>query len=166
MQTFLRGMGGVTPTTPRPICNGASRRTQANIRGPVGAAADARRLLARLCERELEFARECHAVSRENYIAIVSALPDGRLPIVRQYRPALEGLGIACRAHRSRRGCGPRSAVKSSWRRRVLPPAIVDELGCYAPCTARLSNRVHSFDATYRCPPNSGTRYGDSHKYE
>ena len=24
-------------------------------------------------------------------IAIVSALPDGRLPIVRQYRPALEG---------------------------------------------------------------------------
>jgi hypothetical protein len=28
--------------------------------------------------------------SQQDYIAIVAALPDGRLPIVRQYRPALE----------------------------------------------------------------------------
>ena len=48
-----------------------------------------------IIEREVEFAAgaECeiyHAVSQQDYIAIVAALPDGRLPIVRQYRPALE----------------------------------------------------------------------------
>jgi len=46
-------------------------------------------------EREVEFApgaeREVyHAVSQQDYIAIVAALPDNRFPIVRQYRPALE----------------------------------------------------------------------------
>jgi ADP-ribose pyrophosphatase len=48
-----------------------------------------------IIEREVEFApgARCeiyHAVSQQDYIAIVAALPDGRLPIVRQYRPALE----------------------------------------------------------------------------
>jgi hypothetical protein len=48
-----------------------------------------------IIEREVEFApgAECeiyHAVSQQDYIAIVAPVPDGRLPIVRQYRPALE----------------------------------------------------------------------------
>ena len=48
-----------------------------------------------IIEREVEFVpgAECeiyHAVSQQDYIAIVAALPDSRIPIVRQYRPALE----------------------------------------------------------------------------
>ena len=47
-----------------------------------------------IIERDVEFApgesEIYHAVSQQDYIAIVAALPDGRLPIVRQYRPALE----------------------------------------------------------------------------
>ena len=48
-----------------------------------------------IIEREVEFAPEAeielyHAVGQQDYIAIVAALPDSRLPIVRQYRPALE----------------------------------------------------------------------------
>src|SRR5262245_35001612 len=31
-----------------------------------------------------------HAVDQQDYIAMVAVLPDGRMPIVRQYRPALE----------------------------------------------------------------------------
>ena len=48
-----------------------------------------------IIEREVEFAPGAkpeiyHAVNQQDYIAIVAALPDRRLPIVRQYRPALE----------------------------------------------------------------------------
>ena len=104
-----------------------------------------------IIEREDEFApgAECeiyHAVSQQDYIAIVAALPDGRLPIVRQYRPALESFtwelpaglidphedAVACLPPRALGGdgfCRPR-------RTRVR---------YYAPCTARLSNRLHSF---------------------
>ena len=31
-----------------------------------------------------------HAVGQQDYVAIVARTPDGRIPIVRQYRPALE----------------------------------------------------------------------------
>ena len=60
-----------------------------------------------IIEREVEFApgaeREIyHAVSQQDYITIVAALPDSRLPIVRQYRPTLESFtwGIDGRARR------------------------------------------------------------------
>jgi hypothetical protein len=48
-----------------------------------------------IIDREVEFAPEAeielyHAVGQQDYIAIVAALPDSRLPIVQQYRPALE----------------------------------------------------------------------------
>ena len=45
--------------------------------------------------REIEFApgeptQIYHAVDQSDYLAIVARTPDGRFPIVRQYRPALE----------------------------------------------------------------------------
>ena len=48
-----------------------------------------------IIEREVEISRRARArnlppVSQQDYIAIVAALPDSRIPIVRQYRPALE----------------------------------------------------------------------------
>ena len=48
-----------------------------------------------IIEREVEFAPDApaelyHAVGQQDYIAIVALTPDGRIPIVRQYRPALE----------------------------------------------------------------------------
>ena len=46
-------------------------------------------------ERTVEFTQGgkpelYHAVGQQDYIAIVALTPDGRIPIVRQYRPALE----------------------------------------------------------------------------
>ena len=48
-----------------------------------------------IIEREVEFAAGAnpelyHAVGQQDYIAIVARTPDGKIPIVRQYRPALE----------------------------------------------------------------------------
>src|SRR5215475_1020457 len=48
-----------------------------------------------IIEREVEFTPGAkpelyHAVAQQDYIAIVARTPDGQIPIVRQYRPALE----------------------------------------------------------------------------
>jgi 8-oxo-dGTP pyrophosphatase MutT (NUDIX family) len=48
-----------------------------------------------IIERAVEFAPGAevelyHAVGQQDYVAIVAALPDGRIAVVRQYRPALE----------------------------------------------------------------------------
>ena len=45
--------------------------------------------------REVEFARDAepeiyHAVEQADYVSIVAVTPDGRFPLVHQYRPALE----------------------------------------------------------------------------
>ena len=48
-------------------------------------------------ERDVEFApgepvQIYHSVGQGDYIAIVARTPDGRIPVVRQYRPALEAM--------------------------------------------------------------------------
>ena len=55
--------------------------------------------------RKVEFAPGAaseiyHAVGQQDYIAIVALTPDGKIPIVRQYRPALERLAVSpvCKA--------------------------------------------------------------------
>jgi ADP-ribose pyrophosphatase len=106
-----------------------------------------------IIEREVEFApgaeRELyHAVGQQDYIAIVAALPDGRIPIVRQYRPALESFTWELPAGL----VDPGEDATACCRRELMEETgfaarAVHALGCYAPCTARLSNRVHSFFA-------------------
>ncbi len=106
-----------------------------------------------IIEREVEFApgaeRELyHAVGQQDYIAIVAALPDGRIPIVRQYRPALESFTWELPAGL----VDPGEDATACCRRELMEETgfaarAVYALGCYAPCTARLSNRVHSFFA-------------------
>src|SRR4051812_45412675 len=46
-------------------------------------------------ERKVQFTPDAapelyHALDQQDYIAIVALTPDGRVPLVRQYRPALE----------------------------------------------------------------------------
>ena len=48
-----------------------------------------------IIEREVEFKTGAkpelyHALGQQDYLAVVARTPDGRIPIVRQYRPALE----------------------------------------------------------------------------
>jgi ADP-ribose diphosphatase len=106
-----------------------------------------------IIEREIEFAPGTeselyHAVSQQDYIAIVAALPDGRIPIVRQYRPALESFTWELPAGL----VDPGEDAAACCRRELMEETglvarAVHPLGCFSPCTARLSNRVHSFFA-------------------
>jgi ADP-ribose diphosphatase len=102
-------------------------------------------------EREVEFAqgqpRELyHAVGQQDYLAIVAMTPDGTIPIVRQYRPAVEVFtwelpaGLVEAGESAADGCR-RELIEETG----LTARKVHALGSYAPCTARLSNRVHSF---------------------
>ena len=102
-------------------------------------------------EREVEFApgrpsELYHAVGQQDYIAIVARTPDGRIPIVRQYRPALERFTWELPAGL----VDPGEEAAETCRRELMeetgfPALTVHALGSYAPCTARLSNSVHSF---------------------
>lgn len=104
-----------------------------------------------IIEREVEFKPGAatdiyHAIGQQDYIAIVARTPDGMLPIVRQFRPALESFTWELPAGMVDKG----EAAIECCRRELLeetgfPARTVHTLGCYAPCTARLSNRVHSF---------------------
>src|SRR5262249_29748049 len=104
-----------------------------------------------IIEREVEFAPSAehelyHAVGQQDYIAIVATLPDGRIPIVRQYRPALESFtwelpaGLVDSGEDAATCCRRELMEETGFAARAVHP-----LGSYAPCTSRLSNRVHSF---------------------
>ena len=104
-----------------------------------------------IIEREVEFATGAppelyHAVGQQDYLAIVAKTPDGRLPIVRQYRPAVESFtwelpaGLIEPAEDAAEACAREFREETG-----LVAHKVHALGNYAPCTARLSNRIHSF---------------------
>lgn len=104
-----------------------------------------------IIEREVEFAPGVtaelyHAVGQQDYIAIVAMTPDGKIPIVRQYRPALERFTWELPAGLVDEG----EAAAETCKRELMeetgfPAKAVHALGTYAPCTARLSNQLHSF---------------------
>jgi ADP-ribose pyrophosphatase len=104
-----------------------------------------------IIEREVEFAPGApselyHAVAQQDYVAIVAMTPEGQIPIVRQYRPALERFTWELPAGMLDKG----EDATACCRRELLeetgyPAKAVHSLGVYAPCTARLSNRIHSF---------------------
>ena len=104
-----------------------------------------------IIEREVEFAPGAkpelyHAVGQQDYTAIVARTPDGQIPIVRQYRPALERFTWELPAGLVDKGEAPEVCC----RRELLEETgftarSVHMLGSYAACTARLSNRIHSF---------------------
>ena len=105
----------------------------------------------KIIEREVEFTDGAkselyHAVGQQDYIAIVARTPDGKIPIVRQYRPAVERFTWELPAGLVDKG----ETAAETCRRELLeetgfPATEVHDLGSFAPCTARLSNQLHSF---------------------
>ena len=104
-----------------------------------------------IVEREVEFTaggpRETYyAVDQQDYIAIVARTPEGKIPIVRQYRPAAEQFTWELPAGMVEKGEPPAQAcARELLEETGYPARAVHALGEYAPCTARLSNRIHSF---------------------
>src|SRR5258708_38620386 len=101
--------------------------------------------------REIEFSpgeptQIYHAVDQSDYLAIVARTPDGRFPIVRQYRPALESFtwelpaGLAEPGEDPAEGCRRELLEETGYPTRAIYP-----LGTAAACSGRLSNRIHSY---------------------
>ena len=101
--------------------------------------------------RDVEFSQGAphqtyHAVDQQDYIAIVAHTPDGHIPIVRQYRPALEAFTWELPAGLVDAGEDPAETCRRELLEETGYPAqAIHPLGSAAPCTGRLSNRIHSF---------------------
>jgi ADP-ribose pyrophosphatase len=116
----------------------------------------------KLVEREVTYKNGTkeiyHAVSQADYVAIVALTPDGRIPIVRQYRPAMERFtwelpaGTVDDAEDPALTCERELMEETGY-----PSKAVHALGIFSPCTARLSNKVHSFFVEAGARPPSAT---------
>jgi ADP-ribose pyrophosphatase len=102
-----------------------------------------------------------HAVAQQDYIAIVARMPDGHIPIVRQYRPAVERFTWELPAGMVDKGETPEACCRRELLEETgLPAKAVHALGAFASCTARLSNQVHSFFVETGAPAAPTTEAG------
>jgi ADP-ribose pyrophosphatase len=105
----------------------------------------------KIVEREVEFkpgggTETYHAIDQQDYVAIVARTPDGMIPIVRQFRPAFESFTWELPAGMADEGETPAECCRRELLEETgLTARAVHALGSYSPCTARLSNRIHSF---------------------
>jgi ADP-ribose pyrophosphatase len=105
----------------------------------------------RIVAREVEFspaepAQLYHAIEQADYIAMVALTPAGQIPIVRQYRPALEEFSWELPAGLLEDGEDPAETCRRElFEETGFHARVVHRLGETAPCTGRLSNRMHSF---------------------
>jgi ADP-ribose pyrophosphatase len=101
--------------------------------------------------REIEFSPGApteiyHSVGQQDYLAIVAQTLTGHFPVVRQYRPALERFtwelpaGLAEPNEDPAEGCRRELLEETGY-----PTRVIHALGTAAPCSGRLSNRIHSF---------------------
>jgi ADP-ribose pyrophosphatase len=101
--------------------------------------------------REVEFARGeapqvYHAVEQADYIAIVALTANGKIPIVRQYRPAIEAFAWELPAGLVDPGEKPIDCCRRELMEETgLTARAVHVLGENSPCTGRLNNRIHNF---------------------
>ena len=100
--------------------------------------------------REVEFApgeapQVYHAVSQLDYLAILAVTPNGRIPIVHQYRPALETFTWELPAGLLEKGEDPaEGSSRELLEETGYPAKKVHFLGSAAACTGRLNNQVHT----------------------
>ena len=100
--------------------------------------------------REVEFAQgeaaqTYYAVSQLDYLAILAVTPDGRIPIVHQYRPAVEAFTWELPAGLLEKGEDPaEGSSRELLEETGYPTKKVHVLGSAAACTGRLNNQVHT----------------------
>ena len=114
-----------------------------------------------LIEREVAFApgmpaETYHAVTQGDYVAILALTPDRRIPLVRQFRPACEAFTLELPAGMVEAGEDPAEACRRELKEETgLIARNIAPLATNQPCTARLSNRIHSFFVATSEPPAS-----------
>jgi ADP-ribose pyrophosphatase len=101
--------------------------------------------------REVEFSRNAapqtfHAVEQADYVSIVALTANGKIPIVRQYRAAIEGYSWELPAGMVDPGETPIECCRRELLEETgLTACRIERLGENSPCTGRLSNSIHSF---------------------
>lgn len=102
-------------------------------------------------EQDVEFAEGeapqiYHAVGQNDYVCIVALTPGRQIPIVRQYRPAVEAFTLELPAGLMEDGEDPAECCRRELLEETGYPArAIHPIGTAYPCTGRLSNRLHSF---------------------
>jgi uncharacterized protein (TIRG00374 family) len=87
-----------------------------------------------------------HAIDQTDYIAILAITPDFRIPIVRQYRPALERFTCELPAGMVNPGEAPaETCARELLEETGLRASRIHALGTHAADSARLGNAIHSF---------------------
>jgi ADP-ribose pyrophosphatase len=105
----------------------------------------------RIIAREVEFSRDAppqtyHAVEQDDYVSIVALTAGGKIPIVWQYRPTLEGFSWELPAGLVDSGESPIDSCRRELLEETgLTAKAIHPLGETSPCTGRLDNRLHSF---------------------
>lgn len=87
-----------------------------------------------------------HAVGQMDYLAVVALTQGGRIPVVRQYRPAIEAFTWELPAGLIEPGEDAADAAKRELQEETgCTTRAIHPLGVAAACTGRLSNSVYTF---------------------
>jgi ADP-ribose pyrophosphatase len=104
------------------------------------------RLVTKQVEETPGSSQTYHCLALADYVAVVARLPDGRLPIVKQFRPAVERdtwelpAGLLEPTENARAAATRELLEETGYMSRS-----VIELGTLLPDTGRLENRIHLF---------------------
>lgn len=95
-------------------------------------------------------AEEFHSLRQADYVSVLAVTRDGRVPLVRQYRPAVEAMTIELPGGLRDRDDSPdatavRELVEETGLQVSGSPLL---LGCLAPDTGRLENKLWGYFAT------------------
>jgi len=87
-----------------------------------------------------------HSLAQADYVAIVARLPDGRLPVVRQFRPAVASETWELPSGLLEPDEGPEAAARRELLEETGTVSLsVLDLGTFFPDTGRLENRIRIF---------------------
>ncbi len=104
-----------------------------------------------IIERKVAFSPQSepqtyHSVGQADYLAIVARTPGGQIPLVRQFRPAIERFTWELPAGLVDAGEDPAESARRELLEETGFPALrIHKLGVTAPCSGRFSNWLHSF---------------------
>jgi len=105
-----------------------------------------------------------HSLGQPDYLAVVAQTPSGHIPIVRQFRPALERFTWELPAGYVDADEAPADGARRQLLKTTGYPALtLHALGTTAPCTGRFSNWLHSF---YVTTSERATEYQPDHGLE
>lgn len=112
-----------------------------------------------LLEKDVEFehgVEQFYSIEQPDYVGVVALTASGQMPLIRQYRPAVEEFTLELPAGHVDPGEDPRQAAVRELREETgLKVLSCESLGRYLPDSGRLSNRCYLFRArTAEAPEN------------